>query len=190
MRVFVLCANHLLGEGLASLLKHGGGYDVVGRDIRFVPEMIQQIAPDILLLTEDTLTDEVRTLLATQPSPLLSRVAIIGRDPSVATFADAVIEPSLGSGELFSRLRSLPLPGLGASRNGSSTADEGSRLSPREKDVARLIASGLSNRQIAEKLGVQEQSIKNCVSSLMSKLGVGNRVQILLRVQESGVLSD
>lgn len=189
MRVFVLCANHLLGEGLASLLKHGGGYDVVGRDIRFVPEMIQQIAPDILLLTEDTLTDEVRTLLATQPSPLLSRVAIIGRDPSVATFADAVIEPSLGSVELFSRLRSLPLPGLGASRNGSSV-DEGSRLSPREKDVARLVASGLSNRQIAEKLGVQEQSIKNCVSSLMSKLGVGNRVQILLRVQESGVLSD
>jgi len=189
MRVFVLCANHVLGEGLASLLKHAGGYDVVGRDIRLVPEDVQHSSPDIVLLTEDCLTDEVRTLLATQPRPIQSRIVIIGRDPSVATFSDAVIEPSLGSGELFSRLRTLPLPGVGASRNGSGS-DEGSRLSPREKDVARLVANGLSNRQIAEKLGVQEQSIKNCVSSLMSKLGVENRVQILLRVQESGALVD
>jgi DNA-binding NarL/FixJ family response regulator len=190
MRVFVLCANPLLGEGLASLLKYSGGYDVVGRDSRFVPADLREREPDVLLLTEDMLTDEVRTALSAGTRDFRASVAVIARDPKAASFADAVIEPSLGSGDLFARLRGLPLGGAGASRNGNGATDEAKRLSPREKEVARLIASGLSNRQIAEKLGIQEQSIKNCVSSLMSKLGVDNRVQILLRVQESGALAD
>lgn len=190
MRVFVLCSNHLLGEGLASLLKYSGGYDVVGRDVRFSEESVAEASPDVLLLTEDCSTADLERALASDPQSVEARIVVIGRETNVAGLADAVIEPSLGSSELFARLRSLPATRRRTSGNGSVPQHNGSLLSPREKDVARLVANGLSNRQIADQLGMQEQSVKNCVSSLMTKLGVGNRVQILLRVQESNGLLD
>ncbi|MFE6286076.1 response regulator [Streptomyces sp. NPDC057877] len=51
------------------------------------------------------------------------------------------------------------------------------RLSPREVQVLELIGEGLTNRQIAERLFLAEKTIKNRVSSILAKLGVGRRVQ-------------
>ncbi|MBI4948259.1 response regulator transcription factor [Candidatus Berkelbacteria bacterium] len=53
-------------------------------------------------------------------------------------------------------------------------------LTKRENEVGQLIALGLQNKHIASKLNLQEQSIKNLVSSIMRKLGCKNRVQIAL----------
>ena len=50
-------------------------------------------------------------------------------------------------------------------------------LSPRERDVLRLIARGHSNRQIARDLAIGEQTVKTHVRSILSKLGLQNRVQ-------------
>ncbi|WP_438489668.1 response regulator [Streptomyces sp. S186] len=51
------------------------------------------------------------------------------------------------------------------------------RLSPREREVLELIGEGLTNRQIADRLFLAEKTIKNRVSAILSKLGVGRRVQ-------------
>ncbi|MER6048254.1 response regulator transcription factor [Streptomyces sp. NPDC001793] len=51
------------------------------------------------------------------------------------------------------------------------------RLSPREQEVLELIGEGLTNRQIADRLYLAEKTIKNRVSAILSKLGVGRRVQ-------------
>lgn len=53
-------------------------------------------------------------------------------------------------------------------------------LSPRELTVAALVASGFGNRDIASKLGLTEQTIKNTVSKILKKFGYTNRVQIAL----------
>ncbi|MFH8369546.1 response regulator [Streptomyces sp. NPDC018031] len=50
-------------------------------------------------------------------------------------------------------------------------------LSPRELQILELIGDGLTNRQIAERLFLAEKTVKNRVSSLLAKLGVGRRVQ-------------
>ncbi|GAB2816086.1 response regulator transcription factor [Streptomyces daliensis] len=50
-------------------------------------------------------------------------------------------------------------------------------LSPRERQVLELIGEGLTNRQIAERLFLAEKTVKNRISSLLAKLGVGRRVQ-------------
>ncbi|MFC5723985.1 response regulator [Streptomyces gamaensis] len=51
------------------------------------------------------------------------------------------------------------------------------RLSPRERQILDLIGEGLTNRQIADRLFLAEKTVKNRVSSILSKLGVGRRVQ-------------
>jgi len=56
-------------------------------------------------------------------------------------------------------------------------------LSPREYQVARLVASGRSNREIAKQLVLSEQTVKNHIQSIFRKLAVGNRVELTIRIQ-------
>ncbi|WP_405411944.1 response regulator [Streptomyces decoyicus] len=57
------------------------------------------------------------------------------------------------------------------------------RLSPREREVLDLIGEGLTNRQIADRLFLSEKTVKNRVSTILSKLGVGRRVQAAMVVE-------
>ena len=61
-------------------------------------------------------------------------------------------------------------------------------LTPRETEVMRLVAGGYSNREIAQALGTAEGTVKVHVSSILSKLGVRDRVQAVLRALEGGLL--
>jgi DNA-binding NarL/FixJ family response regulator len=53
-----------------------------------------------------------------------------------------------------------------------------SALSERERELALLIADGYSNKQAADKLGLSEGTVKNYVSSILDKLGLGQRTHI------------
>ncbi|WP_432042549.1 ATP-binding protein [Streptomyces cadmiisoli] len=66
----------------------------------------------------------------------------------------------------------------------------GNRLSPRELEVARLLVGGLTNRQIAEDLGVSTQTVASQVKSAMRKLCVTSRTALALRVVESGLVGE
>jgi DNA-binding NarL/FixJ family response regulator len=61
-------------------------------------------------------------------------------------------------------------------------------LTKRELDVLRLIASGSSNKEIADALGTAEATVKNQASSIFMKLGVRDRTRAVLRAIELGVL--
>ncbi|KOT86030.1 LuxR family transcriptional regulator [Streptomyces rimosus subsp. pseudoverticillatus] len=52
-----------------------------------------------------------------------------------------------------------------------------SRLSPREREILELIGEGLTNGQIAQRLYLAEKTVKNRISSILGKLGVGRRIQ-------------
>ena len=56
-------------------------------------------------------------------------------------------------------------------------------LSPRESEVARLVASGRSNREVARQLLISEQTVKNHIQSIFRKLAIGNRVELTIRIQ-------
>lgn len=54
------------------------------------------------------------------------------------------------------------------------------RITPRERDIIDAVLDAASNRAIALRLGISEQSVKNRLSGLYKKLGVGNRVELIL----------
>lgn len=53
-------------------------------------------------------------------------------------------------------------------------------LTPREQQIAEAIASGRSNRDIAGLLGITEQTVKNHLTNIFGKVGVGSRLQLAL----------
>ena len=61
-------------------------------------------------------------------------------------------------------------------------------LSVRELDVLRLIAQGLSNKQIAYALGIAEHTVKNHVKSILSKLDVDDRTQAATAAIQRGIV--
>lgn len=66
--------------------------------------------------------------------------------------------------------------------------DPADALTGREIEVLRLIAGGLSNREIAESLAVAEGTAKNHISSILSKLGVRDRTRAVLKGLDMGLL--
>jgi DNA-binding CsgD family transcriptional regulator len=61
-------------------------------------------------------------------------------------------------------------------------------ITPREHEILGLIAEGLSNREIGERLFVSENTVKTHSSRLFDKLGVSRRVQAVLKARELGLI--
>jgi len=60
------------------------------------------------------------------------------------------------------------------------------RLTPREAQVAKLVAEGLTNREVANLIGTTEQVVKNYLRTTFDKLGVWSRLELALYVANHG----
>ena len=97
------------------------------------------------------------------------------------------LDAAIDADEAAAYLRGL---GVRAARTGRRGA---TLLSPREQEVLALIAQGLSNREVAERLFVTRKTVEHHVSSLLTKLGVANRAEAAayaVRHQQDGFASD
>jgi DNA-binding NarL/FixJ family response regulator len=137
--------------------------------------------PKVLILTTFDLDEYVYDALRAgasgfllkdaTPEHILDAVRVIGA-------GDALIAPNITRRlitEFAARSQLRPPPRL---------AD----LTPRERDVFDLLATGLANAEIAARLHVAEQTVKTHVSSVLFKLGLRDRVQAVVLAYESGMV--
>lgn len=106
------------------------------------------------------------------PTDLVHAVHVVAR-------GDAMLAPVLTQ-RLLHRFATSPLPGV--------VPDVLKSLSERELEVARLVARGRSNGDIAQELFLSEATVKTYVSRLLAKLGLRDRVQIAVLAYESGLV--
>jgi two-component system nitrate/nitrite response regulator NarL len=67
--------------------------------------------------------------------------------------------------------------------------DAATTLSPRELDVLRIVTAGWSNKEIADKLGISEGTVKAHLHHVYEKLGVRGRLELTLYARDRGLLS-
>jgi len=154
-----------------------------------------EIAP--LLLRARAVTD-VTPLLPQVRTPTL---VLHGRDDQVSPVAEGQLLATEIAGAQFVELESrnhvlledepawarfqeevLAFTGLSA----PSQRDAFKELSPRERETLSLLAGGLSNSEIAERLGISEKTVRNHLSHLFDKLGVWSRAQAIVFARDHG----
>ena len=77
--------------------------------------------------------------------------------------------------------------GAPAERRGAAAGPPIEQLSPREREILRLIARGASNKEIARDLGIAETTVKIHVQHLLRKLGFSSRVQAAVAATAHGL---
>jgi DNA-binding NarL/FixJ family response regulator len=140
--------------------------------------------PVLVLTTFDDDELVLRALRAGAHGYLLKDVTLTQLIDAIRTLADGhtLIQPAVTERLLRAVTR-------------QPRADSGTRLTPRalterEREILRLLASGLSNREIATALHLATGTVKNHVSAILQKLGVRDRTRAVLRALELGLLTD
>jgi DNA-binding NarL/FixJ family response regulator len=167
--------------------------DVVLMDVRMPGmdgiEATRQLArlgtggPRILILTTFDLDEYVYDALSAGASGFLLKDGTAERlfdAVRVIAAGEALLAPAITRrliDEFASQRRSAEAP---ASAIGS--------LTPRETEVLRLVAEGLSNAEIARRILVTEETVKTHVSRVLSKLGLRDRTQAVVTAYESGLV--
>ena len=138
--------------------------------------------PKVLVLTTFDLDDYVYEALRSGASGFLLK------DASANELADAVRLVAAGDAMLapgVTRRLIAEFARMGAPR-GPNRRLEG--LTERESEVLALVARGLSNAEIAERLFVAEQTVKTHVSRILMKLGLRDRTQAVVLAYETGLV--
>jgi DNA-binding NarL/FixJ family response regulator len=139
--------------------------------------------PRVVMLTTFDLDEDVYEALRSGASGfLLKDVAAERLFEAVRIIAagDALLAPTVTRRLIseFARLRPSP----------PAKPDLLRGLTPRETEVLRLVAEGLSNGEIAERLVVGEETVKTHVSRILTKLGLRDRTQAVVTAYESGLV--
>ena len=147
--------------------------------------------PRVLILTTFDLDEYVFDALRAGASGFLLKDVTAERlfeGVRVVASGDALLAPGVTKRLIseFARIRPDKDP-AGAGPAGSASAALRT-LTPRETEVLRLVAAGLSNAEIAARLVVTEDTVKTHVSRTLGKLGLRDRTQAVVTAYESGLV--
>jgi len=214
IRILLVDDHTLFRKGLANLLRVEPDFEVVGEAADGLEAIAQApvLQPDVILM--DVRMPRVSGLEATrQILGVLPQTKILmlsmsedeeGVFEAVKNGAQGYLLKTADPEELFEALRGIvrgeaPLSGSLAvkllrefarlAHEPAVPAPPRTVLSQREKEVLAHIADGKSNKEIATALAVAENTVKNCVKTVLEKLHLGNRVQAAVFAISHGSLT-
>ena len=169
--------------------------DVVLMDVRMpgtdgieaTRQLAGPAAPRVLILTTFDLDEYVYDALRAGASGFLLKDVTAERlfdAVRIVAAGQALLAPTV-TRRLISEFTQLR-PQLDAAASAAATAL--ATLTPRETQVLRLMAEGLSNPEIARRLVVTEETVKTHVSRVLAKLGLRDRTQAVVTAYESGLV--
>lgn len=142
------------------------------------------LCPEVAVILLTTFDEDAVVLEAVR----LGAKGFLLKDVSLEQLETAVRTVASGGSLILPAVTARVLDGLKKDRPPFECAELPDALTAREREVLRLIASGFSNREIAEASGTAEGTVKNQASSILSKLGVRDRTRAVLRGIELGVI--
>ena len=196
--VFMLDDHELVRRGVRDLLESEGDIKVVGEASTEAEAIgrVHALEPDVAILDVRLREGngvqacrEIRYLhLRTACLMLTSFADDEALFQAIMAGASGYVLKQIRSGDLVDAVRrvaageSLLDPAVTARvleriRRGPEEDELIARLSPQEREVLQLLAEGLTNRQIAARLYLAEKTIKNCVTSVLSKMGMARRTE-------------
>jgi DNA-binding NarL/FixJ family response regulator len=205
IRVLVVEDHPIVREGVTTVLEREADIDVVGGADTIADglRLAASLHPDVVLLdlklpdaeTMDGVTSFARdgrrvvvfTAYDTDDDVFRAirggaRGYLLKGSPA-ADIAHAIRQVHAGESYLSPRIAAKLVRGVSDPRR------RGGLLSARERGVLRLVAAGLSNRQIARTLSISERTVKFHVTALFNKLGAENRAQAVALAAERGLLA-
>ena len=204
IRIAIADDHPIFRDGLRKLLALEEDFQVVAeaRDGKEVLDILQREEPDILLLDlKMPGLDGLSTLQRLQAQKIKTKIIVLTASDNEDEYVQAMKFGTSGivlkqtatelliksirkvySGEIWldSRTTAAVMRQF-ASPHESATKDrERSPLSQREREIVVLVAQGFKNKEIAERMFISEQTVKNHLHNIFDKLGVSDRLELAL----------
>lgn len=216
IRIVLLDAQTLFRTGLRYIIETEPGMEVVGEaeSVSTSLEMINDLKPDIILFELNLLClpDEeivstlvngsggARLILVTgttdqkvqQKAVEDGVVGVISKTQSPETLLKAIEKVHAGEVWLERSLIATVLSRLSRGQTSSKSDSENdnlNHLSEREKEVVKLIGQGLKNKKISQELCISETTVRHHLTSIYSKLGVSDRLELLVYAHRHGLVA-
>jgi DNA-binding NarL/FixJ family response regulator len=212
IRIVVADDHPIFRDGLCKLLALEEDFEVVAQaqDGRHVLDVLQQYAPDILLLDlKMPGLDGLATLQRLQAVKNKTRVIVLTASDDKNEFVQAmklgtsgIVLKQTATELLIKSIRKVHAGEIwldshttaavirqfvAADENPQPSAPqaatrerERSPLSQREREIVALVAQGFKNKEMAEKMFISEQTVKNHLHNIFDKLGVSDRLELAL----------
>jgi DNA-binding NarL/FixJ family response regulator len=217
IRIVIADDHPIVRDGLRKLLMLEDDFEVLAEasDGREVLDKIQEFEPDVLLLDlRMPNLDGLAALQVLQQSNNKTKVIVLTASEDKNEFVQAMKLGCSGivlkqtapelivksirkvyGGEIWldshttaAVMRQFAAPGdPGAPSSGGGKTRERSPLSQREREIVQLVAQGFKNKEMAEKMFISEQTVKNHLHNIFDKLGVSDRLELALYAIHKGL---
>ena len=206
IRVLIVEDHQIVADGLTALLNDQKDMTVVGNVASVAESAVRaaEVTPDIVLLdfrlNDGTGADAAAAIRRVVPNA--KHIFLTREDSDVARFAalesgaSGFIHKSRAATEVVDAIRKVAQGGTLITPSAIATLlnrrrqteSQRESLTPREKEVLRLMAEGTSSRDIASKLGISYATVRTHIRSLDAKLGVHSKVQAIVKARELALI--